>query len=229
MGRKPEKIETREDALHKGSTLIKDPAFCQVSFSRIQTNGMKLYGSNIIHNSVIALKISESEVTRDLSKDWHFENKPFVEVYLSPTQFAELLTSMNVGMGVPGTLRRRENQFFDMPDMPTKKEQYDSETKEILSSFEKRIGENIKRMEETIEQGKPLGKKAQEGLKRELEMIQGTLKNNFDFVMKSYQKEMNKTVAEAKGQIDSFVLHTVTSTGLEALREQGKFLLTEGE
>src|SRR5208337_4240325 len=103
-----------------------DPSYAMVSFSRISAGGegLSLFGSSIKHHSAITLSIKQARLSRDtdLSHDWYFaENRfPLIEVTLSPNQFAELLTSMNVGDGVPATLTLYNGQGYEYPDnIPT--------------------------------------------------------------------------------------------------------------
>ena len=77
----------------------------QVSFSRVTCSGpVAFYGSDVKVNNWIQLKVSTSEKRRNLSNDWYFADKTILEIRLSPNQFSELLTTMNVGEGVPATL-----------------------------------------------------------------------------------------------------------------------------
>lgn len=48
--------------------------------------------------------LREGEVTRELSNDFYYGGNEIVEVKMSYSQFAELITSMNQGTGVLVTL-----------------------------------------------------------------------------------------------------------------------------
>jgi exonuclease VII small subunit len=213
-----------------GGIEYKDPSFVQVSFSRMQGGGIKLYGSSIEHDSVIALRISQSSITRNLSTDWfHESTRPYIEVWLSPTQFSELLTTMNIGSGVPATLVQKEGERFSLPNLPTKAEEFKEEAKESIRKVLKTLENTNKMLEEQLSSGKPLSKKAQEKLKANILNIQNRIMDSMSFILGSFQEQMAKTVNEAKGEVDAFVQHTITKTGIEALKEKGQIKMIEEE
>jgi len=49
--------------------------------------------------------LREGEVSRELNRDFYFGGKRIVECEMSYSQFAEAITSMNMGTGVPVTIR----------------------------------------------------------------------------------------------------------------------------
>lgn len=81
------------------------PSFGMLSFSRAHGGHSNLFGSSIQHRDTIHMVLKEGTVSRDLNEDWYFGGPEIVEVEMSQSQFAELITSMNMGSGVPCTIK----------------------------------------------------------------------------------------------------------------------------
>ena len=75
------------------------PAYGMLSFSRRSGGKQSLFGSSIEHKDVIAMTLRHGEVTRNLSSDWYHGTEVIAEVEMSYAQFAEAITSMNMGSG----------------------------------------------------------------------------------------------------------------------------------
>ena len=91
-----------EDAL---GTSYKHPSFGMLSFNRTHGGHSNLFGSSIQHNDTIHMVLREGVVTRGLNDDWYVGEDEILEVEMSQSQFAELITSMNVGTGTPCTIK----------------------------------------------------------------------------------------------------------------------------
>ena len=82
---------------------VEHPAFGAVILNR--TSGQKfLFGSNFDHQHYITLRIRKNVLHRDLHTDWYHPTTDLIEINMSADQWATLLTSMNMGEGVPCTL-----------------------------------------------------------------------------------------------------------------------------
>jgi hypothetical protein len=83
------------------------PSYGQLSITRISSNSRTpLYGTSNECREYIRITIMQSELHRDLHRSWHFGGDPYIEVIMSPAQFAEAITSLNIGDGVPVTITR---------------------------------------------------------------------------------------------------------------------------
>jgi len=197
----------------------KDPAMVMVGFSRMScTPAQSLFGSSVKHNTIINLCIKTASVKRNLSSDWYHGEDMLIEVQLSPNQFAELLTSMNVSDGVPATLSYYNHEHFENPVLPTKAEQFRSEVEESLNMVLTDMKKAHKTITAMLEEDKPIGKKAQQELKTMINSFNKLLTDHLPFIMNQFSKQMNKTVQEAKAEVDSFVLSTIMKTGVETLK-----------
>jgi hypothetical protein len=83
------------------------PSYGQLQITRVSSsNRVPLYGTSNQCRETIRITITKSELCRELNRNWNFATDPLIEIELSPAQFAEAITSLNVGSGVPVTLKR---------------------------------------------------------------------------------------------------------------------------
>lgn len=88
----------------------------RITRSAVGGEGTALFGSSILHNNVIRLSISHGMMERSGNEDRFFAKElmkdRIVEVEMSYTQFAEAITSFNMGAGVPVTLTNIGGEFL---------------------------------------------------------------------------------------------------------------------
>jgi len=90
-------------------TKTSHPSYGTLAFSRrTGGRGTPLFGSSIEHRDTIAMTLYHADITRGLHYDSIYGDKKIVEVEMSYSQFAEAITSMNMGSGVPVTVRWTE-------------------------------------------------------------------------------------------------------------------------
>jgi hypothetical protein len=147
-------------------------------------------------------------------------------VDLSPAQFAELLTTMNVGGGVPGTMTRFNGQQIE-PYEETEHEaqrvkSYFADTmKQEVAEFKKAQEE----IESLLENKKNLSKSDRERVNGILDRMIQHLESNTPFYLEQFEESTQKIVTQAKAEVDAFVTNAVVTTGLEALRANSPKLL----
>jgi len=196
------------------------PAYGQVGFSRITcTPGTRLYGSSLPrHGSYVRLRISRSERSTHLHHDSFFERERLIEVDLSSVQFAELLTGMNYGSGVPCTIRYIGGERI--PDVPedeeTLIERVNEDWGKELAEFRDMATALKQRADEVLSKGAVSAKDRKE-LQHDIMLLEQHVRANFPFVMESFGKEATRIVAAAKAEVDATVTHAVQATGLKEL------------
>ena len=146
---------------------------------------------------------------------------PIIEISFSPAQFAQLLTTMNVGEGTPGTLEYFNGERVEQhPDMQIEAERsythLKKTLKERMQGFQKKRAEIMKILEE-----KPtINKSDRQQLASLLESILTEINSNLPFFFSLVEEGVVKMVSEAKAEVDSFITAVVHRTGLETLRSQ---------
>ena len=206
-----------------GDTREKHKSYGMVGFSRC--NGtVNLFGSHIPHTEFITLSIREATVQRSLHREWYSgDSTPIIEVRMSAVQFASLLTTMNVGDGVPCTIVGERGVHHENP--PAIKSEKATIQKEFKDDLQ-RIGARLNAAMKMLEQ--PLATKSQrEALKSEIQMAKQDIAANIPFLVDSFDKNTSKVIADAKAEVDACVTGAIQRTGLENLRKLST--ITEGE
>lgn len=213
----------------------KHPSFGQMSFTRVQcSHGQTLYGSDLQHNTVIKMELKRSVKRRGLNHDWYFGNETVASCSMSQNQFSELITSMNMGDGIPVTLEfTQEDGRIDPPDFSSKVDLHEEEFKDMT----KRVGAELIDLKNTMEEllsGSGTVKKEDRNimLKKVQKAVQD-LVSNMPYVEECFKESMDKVVTDAKGTIEAFYQHRVTEAGVKALAEmdgvEAPKLITRGD
>lgn len=204
----------------------KHPSYGTVRFSRVSTSGKtRLFGSSMSkHMSTILLTVREAERSHDLSRDWIHGHKEIVEVELSAAQFAELLTTMNVGSGVPCTIRYRSDigEIERPPDEEIEIDRVQTSFKDGLSDLRNWIKKQQEDLGELLDK-RALNKEDKKKIKWILDKTMQEVESNWPFVVDQFNEATEKVVTAAKSEVDAFVTHVVQKTGLkqlEAMKEE---------
>ena len=202
---------------------IKHESFGQIRFSRV--NGRAdFYGSELTQNHYISMEISQSYINRTLSKDWYHTDKNLVKVRMSASQFSELITSLNMGSGVPCTLERLpEKKIQSYPKNESRKEFVHRKFKDRMKTFATEIIETKEKAKELIKK-KTLSKNDQQELNFAIERMVTEVISNIPFFAECFQENMDEVVQEAKLEVENAIQHKVTTLGLEKLHDNQKLL-----
>ena len=177
-----------------------------------------LFGTSIDHLHTIRLRISKAVEYRDqgMSHSHYLDKQQLIEVEMSPMQWAELLTSMNVGCGVPCTIRhiggkriegvQHENEHLKIQDeLAAKAKKAAGEISRVVASIESQLAES------------KLPKKTQVEIIQKLTRFERVVGDSIPFIHKQFTESCEKTVTEVKSAVDSFVMHAIVQTGIEHL------------
>lgn len=209
------------DGHNKGAVEQSHPAFVQVTLHR--TSGdFKLYGSALAHNNgAMRLDVVRSTSVHMLGRDWrHGDNRPLISVYLSAAQFAELITNMNCGEGVPGTL-----SSFDGKGVPEIPFDHETEAVRVVESFKADVAKNVKEMDKLVADvdallSQPTLKKAErDAVKSKLGILNHLYRSNAPFMVTQFQEAAEKVVTSSKAEVEAFTAHAIRSAGLEAIAD----------
>lgn len=193
--------------------VIKHPAFAQIGASRV-SGGVILYGSDFQHQNFVRIRINKSQLHRKLSNDWPYGgSQGYIEVDLSEAQWAEFVSSMNVGNGVQCTLRYLQGeQIPELPKPEPRMNQFNGELKETIEDSLAHMDKLIASIEAT-----KVSQKQKDEMLGHLRMARQELLANIPFVLKQFGEHMETTVQKAKIEINAYATHTVMRAGLDAL------------
>jgi hypothetical protein len=205
---------------HSGD-VYEHPSFGTIEISRYQGTERPLFGSSIMHHNGISIRISHAELHRSLSRDWVFTRNAIVEVDLSPSQFADAITSLNSG-SIPVTITYIKGSHDKIPMPP-----FQSKIGEFNVEFQQDIAKLSKEFDEVIQLANDTH--AQKRLIKELEQLKQMFKGNIPFITTQFSEQIAKTVTEAKAEVEAFVEAKMKRAGLEKLIGEAPSLqITDG-
>lgn len=198
----------------------KHPCYGMLGFYR-RRNGkaMPLFGSSIQHKDTIVMTLKHGKLLRHLSNDHYLGEETIAEVEMSYSQFAEAITAMNIGDGVPCTILFTEKDgYISERPFTNKKDQFEQEFAEHLDNIKTKTKNTISEIQEIFTK-KSIGKADREEILRKLEYLNTQIGSNTEFIYSQFNAQMDKTVTEAKGEIEAFCQNKMNSIAIAALAE----------
>lgn len=175
--------------------------------------GQELFGSCVKNNSSIRIVVKQAKRYRSLGETHYMGGHSLIEIEMTNLQFAEFMTNMNVGDGVPCTIRYTTESGGYIPF-----EQEESVLETIEQDREKRINEAetaVKDAIGTIEElvkSKKISKTTYDILLNSMRKVQSIDSN---FYRDQAQREINKMVTHAKNELNTFLEQKSTSLGID--------------
>jgi len=201
------------------------PSYGLASFSRRTGNPGRLFGSPLPnHQAYVTLAIRTGHLMKETTsgQERYFGSirGDLIEVDLSSAQFAELLTTMNVGLGVPCTIRYVNNKRVeDPPEIPQEVEKVRTHFAEKMKEAAQDFKEQRKSVEALLEK-KSLSQADRKQIANALGRVEMMLTSSAPFYLEMFEESAQKVVLHAKSEIDAFVTHNVFTEGLKAIAER---------
>jgi hypothetical protein len=199
------------------------PAWVVVGAYRgsVSPPGAVLFDSDIRHQHVITVQVSEAHRKRDLNRDWIGGGKRIIEFTMSEAQWASFVSSMNSGTGVPATLGFRDSADDPhVPGMP-----FDprlAHSMDEVRNATTKAQEDVRRAFDAYSERKTVGNL------RHLEAMIDNLPANLAFAAESLSEHAENVVQRAKADIEAFVINKAEQLGIER-SEIGTLQLGAGE
>lgn len=207
-------------------TKTSHPSYGTLAFRRRSGGITPLFGSSIEHKDTIGMVLYHANITRGLHSDHISTDGMVAEVEMSYSQFAEAITSMNMGNGVPVTIRWNEKDGKIPPcNFVSKRDQFVNEFKEKRKKATDESQQLIKDVAELFSQKKALTKADKDAILNKLHHLNMDIGCNMDFIADQFNEQMDKTVMEAKGEIEAFMQNKVNTIATAALVEHKDELL----
>jgi len=205
------------------------PSFAQLSFHRYSGGHNNLYGSAIRHQEYIALQIKRSvKHISPYSEYYYAYSAPLIEVFMSQAQFAEAITTMNMGSGVPVTLHSLKGEFFPKCPEFNQAQKANNDLNQKMNEFADKIAHGQKRINEILGKKGAINKGERKEISNIYSMLMQDLRSNLPFLHECMTEAFDKTAMSAKADIEAFYVNAVNRLGLEAL-ESKKVNLIEND
>lgn len=198
------------------------PAYGVVHVSRRQCHpGMNLFGSDLAHQHYITVSVRRASVQRDLHRDWVFPREELVEFSMSEAQWARFVAGSNQSFASEVTLERygEGGRYFLTPEIDkgseTRKDQFDREFNEKLQRKLEGLQNSIAELKE-LSEGKSVSKVKLKDILSSLTIQMENLPKDLNFAVGQFKEVTEKTVEEAKVEIEAYVSAAINRAGLES-------------
>ena len=189
-----------------------------LSVTRGHGKEQTFFGASILHGTDIMLEVQEAVKMRDLHRDWYHGRGKLIQIRMTTSQFADMITSIGMGGGTPVTLmyvRGDEKSRREDPPPPSAHTDFRREYQEDISSITEQLDDIIASTKGSV-------RKKAEALKRHIAA-------NMPFLQRQLERKMETTVSEAKATVDDFILQRMHQIGLDAVQAQSLLALPEYE
>ena len=204
-------------------TVYTHPAYGQISVSRVQGGNTTLYGSSFRHNNYVVVRIGESQLHRNLGRDWYYCNREFVEVAMSEAQWATFVSSFNLGSGVPCTIERREARMIPGIPFRDEKNEFKKEGKKAIQDASDVL---VKCVDQLI--AGPLAgmaKKKQQEVLGLVQEAQRKISDHLPFIQHQFNEHVESRMEQAKVEIHGWMNETMHRAGVAALTSNAPLAL----
>lgn len=193
----------------------KHPSYATARFSRC--SGQKeLFNSSMQHQHFITLTICEADKEVTGERDWVFGHKEIIEVAMSEAQFASLITTLNMGSGVPCTIQHIGGEFVEQPLGEDRINSHRDMVKEALTG-------KLDALKGTLAKLRLMRKHKKRPTLKELDEIVSSFahhvdnfERNMEYYAGCFEEHAEQVVADAKAEVEAFVSQTMMATGIEA-------------
>lgn len=210
MPRTPTTIELYEQNGQKFS----HPSYAVVQINRVSGQA-ELFDSSISHQHYITLSICRATKHRDGSHDFVLAGKELIEVAMSETQLARVITSMNMGSGSPCTLQHIDGKMVDQPELEDLLNTHKKMVQDKLTGVTKnqlKIAQRVTKWRE--DKHRPTLKELDD-LSQQLHCSAAHFELNMGYYAQCFKEHMETVVDEAKAEIETHMLATAGRLGLE--------------
>lgn len=194
-------------------SVARHPAFVQIGAYRSQGGHTPLYDSDFTHNAMITIRVSKSELHRNLGRDWHFGREEIMEIAMSEAQWATFVSSLNMGSGVPATLRQFNGEII--PGLPKPLSRANQFGEEVRKTLDSSIASLDKLAAAVEAMGLPKGKVA--AIQSEISMARMQLHSNVPYAATMFDEHVETGIEKAKAEIHGYMTSVVQRAGLESL------------
>lgn len=181
------------------------PAFGMIGASRVSSGGATLFQSDIQHQHTVMVRIKGASRRRDLNHDYVYAENEIIEIEMSEAQWASFVSTMNVGDGVPCTIRHQGRQWT--PELPFQPRMAESMA-EVRGAADKAMRTVLKAFENY----------AEHRTKGNLQSLEHAIRNlpaNLTFASRSMEEHAENVVQRARADVEAMMLTKAKQLGID--------------
>lgn len=199
-----------------------------ISWSKLMCGAPQaMFGSNIKTDHPIVLRISPACLSTDIreyncDKGIYPINHPYIEVMMTPVQWAEFLTSGG-STGVPCTVSRIDKKFTSPVDDTNVAEEFDADFKTAFEKTNDKLKNQENIINDIIASGKQMSKKQMKELADNIKWIRQGYSSDVSYIRTRFTEEMADIVMKAKAEINAYAELRIGDNHVKCL-ENGEFV-----
>lgn len=206
------------------------PAYGMAVFSRASVGGVRgknrLFGSSIDSMNIISLTICGAEIYHRLGSDHFMGTKEIIRVDMTEHQFAQLLTTMNQGDGVPVTIAHVNGKRTPpLPDTKVEAAKIIDKFREDIAKWKKQLSTTTAEVDAIIAKKGALNVEEKKRLTELTSSLVHQIENHSTFLLDQFDESVAGVIGQAKAEVEGFINSAVQRTGLEALKGKASALL----
>ena len=182
-----------------------------------------MFGSAIKTSHPVCIRIDKAHVVQhgDAADTSILpDNRPYIEVEMTPLQWAEFLTCGGQSEGVPCTVTRVNGKSMSRPEEESVADSYLEATNEHFDEFSDGIKRFEKQLSDAIDSGKPMSKTQMKELLQNMKWFRQNSVANLDFVRTRFMEEMGSIVVKAKTEVNAYAESRLRDLGIKCLMGQ---------
>lgn len=208
------------------------PSYGVVGLSRVSGNA-SLFESEVNHMYYISLRIKEAERWQDGTQVRTHAGRQLIEIFLTEAQFAQLMTSPNIGEGVPCTIHycaadKPEGKPYLHPKWgirpdPPPPERFEKKFHAETEERAKIISDNLASLESELSamlSGETKVNKGNLGsLLAKIQSSRQQIESNIPYVLRCVEEQLEKKINAAVIEFEGYMAQSLQARGLSSAQE----------
>jgi len=196
-------------------------SFAMVQISRVQcTPAMTVFGSSVKTSSPVCLRINTADMERGLNRNWYYSQNRLIEICMSPSQFADMITNLNTS-GTPCSLTWFGGKSIEECPSVDQRQLFEQEFEKKTMDVSEALRELKKKASEILESSGPVKVADKKALMNKITMIEQEVRSNMPFVHTQFTRAMDKTVSAAKAEVEAHISSSLERLGKQAIAADG--------
>jgi hypothetical protein len=186
-----------------------------------------LFGSDLEHMHFLSLRIHTATKCVNETGREHIStagSKQIVEVFFSEAQYAQLISSVGGGGGVPCTIRHIQGEMLPECPPPATMEQFLDAVAGISDDLQTKARQLEEDLSKRFEDSKPLTKAEKKALLEQITMLSRGFSERLPYVQKAAQERLEEQVEGARVDIQGYLISEAAKLGINVATQRANLL-----
>lgn len=183
-----------------------------------------MFGSAIKTSHPVCIRIDRANVIchgGDVSNTSILpDNHPFIELEMTPLQWAEFLTSGGQAEGVPCTITKVDGQHMSRPEEENIANTYFKATNERCDEFSEGMKRFEKELADAIGSGKGMPKTQMKEMLQNMQRFRIKSVANINYLRERFMEEIGGIVVKAKSEVNAYAEMHLHDLGVKCLMDK---------